>query len=203
MWQIGAGLLIVDVSTPQNPVLIDSILPHPTSYMNTSLVQENRLYISDTNWNEISVYNISVPSSPILLTTYAWNLSTEAICISGNTLYTANGLYGLNIHNLTAVGNDDETVAALPPARLDNYPNPFRVNTTIAFSLPKADRVRLRVYNIKGQFVRELCNEFKSQGQHTLAWDGKDSSGREVPAGIYLARYNSGKHYVLKKITRF
>jgi flagellar hook assembly protein FlgD len=86
---------------------------------------------------------------------------------------------------------------------LDIYPNPFKVETRLTVNLPKADRVKLSLYNLKGQLVRELCDEFKAQGQHSFTWDGKDSSGRDVPVGIYLVRYDMGRQKVLKKVTRF
>ena len=83
------------------------------------------------------------------------------------------------------------------------YPNPFKVETRLTVNLPKADRVKLSLYNLKGQLVRELCDEFKAAGQHSFSWDGKDSSGRDVTVGIYLVRYDMGRQKVLKKVTRF
>ena len=198
-----AGLQIIDVSNPQIPVLLESILPHATSYIYTCTVQGNRLYVSDYNWNEISIYDISIPQSPVLLHIYAWNLSTENMCINGNTLYTANGWYGLNIHELSAVDMTEDVVAAVPQPGLTIYPNPFRAETTLAVSLPRVERVKLSLYNLRGQLVRELSDGFRAQGQHSFTWDGKDDNGRDVSAGIYLIRFDNGRHKLLRKVIRF
>ncbi len=197
-----AGLQIIDVANPQSPVLLGSIMPHATSFVNTCTVQGDRLYVSDNGWNEINVYDISIPQSPVLLHTYAWNLGTLSLCISGNTLFTANGFYGLYIHDLNAMDAIDDVVA-VPQPGLSIYPNPFVADTKLAVSLPQADRVELSIYNLKGQLVRELCDDYKAQGQHGFTWDGKDKSGRDVPVGIYLVRFENGRHKLLKKVTRF
>ncbi len=47
-----------------------------------------------------------------------------------------------------------------------NYPNPFNPTTTIRFNLPEAGNVKLTLYNILGQEIRTLVNEFKESG-HT------------------------------------
>ena len=198
-----AGLHILDVSDPQNPVLIDRILPYRTCCIYTCTIQGGKLYVADNGWNEISVYYLSNPQSPEWIHTYAWNLGTNDLRISGDTLYTVNGQYGLNVHNLNAVDITDEVVVPVPQPGLNIFPNPFKSDTKLAVSLLKADWVKLSIYNLKGQFVRELCDGFKAQGQHSFSWDGKDIHGNEVPVGIYLVRFDNDKHKLLKRVTRF
>ena len=69
-----------------------------------------------------------------------------------------------------------------------NYPNQFNPMTQIAYQVPEAGRVRLVVYNILGQRVRTLADGLVSAGFHSVAWDGRDDSGRPVSSGIYLYR---------------
>ncbi len=73
-----------------------------------------------------------------------------------------------------------------------NYPNPFNPSTSITFDLPKDEFVTLKIYNIIGQEVKTLVNEFRNAGRHTVVWDGKDNSGKIVPSGIYLYRITAG-----------
>jgi len=69
---------------------------------------------------------------------------------------------------------------------LGNYPNPFNPNTQIVFWLKQDGRVKLEIYNSRGQKVRTLHNGPMTAGRHMLPWDGKDSSGRVLGSGIYL-----------------
>ena len=76
----------------------------------------------------------------------------------------------------------------VPAARIQyNYPNPFNPETTIAFSLTQSSAfVKLEVYNIKGQKVKQLVSNQLSAGQHSVVWDGKDANDKSVASGIYL-----------------
>jgi len=67
-----------------------------------------------------------------------------------------------------------------------NYPNPFNPITNISFSVPSKGKVKLTVYNVKGQKVKELFNDNLDQGQHTIQWNGTDNRNRSVGSGIYL-----------------
>ncbi len=73
-----------------------------------------------------------------------------------------------------------------------NMPNPFNPSTAIRYQLPQAGPVRLSVYNLLGQEVRELVNESKEAGSFTATWDGTDALGRRVASGIYLYRIQAG-----------
>lgn len=73
-----------------------------------------------------------------------------------------------------------------------NVPNPFNPRTMICFDLPSAGPVRLAVYDLAGRLVRTLIDESMPQGSHEAVWDGRDSSGREVGSGGYLARLEFG-----------
>lgn len=69
-----------------------------------------------------------------------------------------------------------------------NYPNPFNPGTYIPFTLAHAGLVKLRIYNVLGQEVRTLKNEFLPTGPHTVVWDGKDQRGAPVSSGVYIYR---------------
>ncbi|MEN3038369.1 MAG: FlgD immunoglobulin-like domain containing protein [Candidatus Kryptonium sp.] len=73
-----------------------------------------------------------------------------------------------------------------------NYPNPFNPSTSISFDLPEDAFVTLKIYNIIGQEIRTLVNEFKNAGRYTVVWDGKDNSGKVAPSGIYFYRIAAG-----------
>jgi hypothetical protein len=70
-----------------------------------------------------------------------------------------------------------------PPA-----PNPARGATTLRFGLPRAARVELALYDQQGRRVRSLLGGMQPAGERTIAWDGRDESGRALPAGLYFVR---------------
>jgi hypothetical protein len=89
------------------------------------------------------------------------------------------------------------------PDRFDlrqNYPNPFNPACNIEYSLPKGSHVSLSIYNILGQKVRTLVNEYQSAGYKSVRWDGKDNLGREVTSGIYFDRIKAGDFVQAKKM---
>jgi cyclomaltodextrinase len=67
-----------------------------------------------------------------------------------------------------------------------NYPNPFNPTTTIRFVSPSNGFVALTVYNILGQKVKELINEYRPMGTYQVVWDGKNNDGATVASGVYF-----------------
>ncbi len=88
------------------------------------------------------------------------------------------------------------------PTKLDisNYPNPFNPSTTISFAVPKQGNVKLSIYNIKGQKVRELLNERMGRGFHKVVWDGTDLRRSPVASGMYFVVLEVDKAKKAKKI---
>ena len=69
-----------------------------------------------------------------------------------------------------------------------NIPNPFNPSTSISYHLLEDTYVKLVVYNVLGQEVRELVKADQESGFHTVVWYGKDNLGRQVASGIYAYR---------------
>ena len=84
------------------------------------------------------------------------------------------------------------------------YPNPFNPTTTIYYNLPFKTAVNLNIYNLKGEIVKKLVNEYQSKGKHSVVWSGINNNGKRVTSGTYLykIRYNDqtelGKIIILK-----
>lgn len=73
-----------------------------------------------------------------------------------------------------------------------NYPNPFNLETTIEYELPFDSWVSLKIYNVLGQEVKVLVEDFKKAGKHKVVWDGRDETGRVATSGIYFGRMIAG-----------
>lgn len=62
-----------------------------------------------------------------------------------------------------------------------NYPNPFNPKTVISYQFPVAGNVTLKVYDILGNEVANLVDEFKPAGTYEISWNAVD-----VPSGVYF-----------------
>ena len=82
-----------------------------------------------------------------------------------------------------------------------NYPNPFNPTTRIQFDLTVPDNVKLCVYDVSGKLVNTLVDQKLSTGSQQAWWDGKDTRGNSVPAGIYVYALEAGNAKVMKKMT--
>jgi hypothetical protein len=96
----------------------------------------------------------------------------------------------------------EEDLIPIPNKALisSNYPNPFNPSTTIAFSIPKDGLVRIGIYNVKGQKVRDLYDSEMLRGHHKVVWDGKDKHQRDVSSGIYFVKMQASGAISTRKI---
>jgi aminopeptidase N len=86
-------------------------------------------------------------------------------------------------------------------AELDqNYPNPFNAGTTIGFSIPKREKVTLRIFSILGELVRVLLDGEMEPGFQTVRWDGRTADGAAAPSGSYLYRLATGTSSVSRSM---
>ncbi|MCK5127061.1 MAG: S8 family peptidase [candidate division Zixibacteria bacterium] len=87
----------------------------------------------------------------------------------------------------------DDVITSLPTEMelSQNYPNPFNPRTTIQFALKAAQHVTLEVYNITGQRVKTLFDDFALAGQNSVEWDGNDNYGQQTASGVYFYRLTS------------
>ena len=61
----------------------------------------------------------------------------------------------------------------------------------IRFHLPAKGRVQATIYDVAGRQVRLLCDRTLVAGTQELIWDGQDSRGASVSAGVYLVRVST------------
>ena len=88
-----------------------------------------------------------------------------------------------------------------------NRPNPFNPagagrspETTISYQLPGISKVKLSIYNIKGQLVKILVNEAKTTGTHAVIWKGRDQNNSSVASGIYFYILDTGTDKITRKM---
>ena len=79
---------------------------------------------------------------------------------------SAQEYYDMNWHLYTGVEENSEFRIA--NCEMNILPNPVSRSGTVSFSLPTADRVSLRMYNIVGQLVDDLIDKRLAAGRHVL-----------------------------------
>jgi hypothetical protein len=73
---------------------------------------------------------------------------------------------------------------------MQNYPNPFNPSTSISYSVAKEGLVTLKVYNLSGQLVAELVNNFHQPGIYNVDFDASGLS-----SGIYFCRMDAASGF--------
>ena len=81
-------------------------------------------------------------------------------------------------------------------------PNPSWGPCRISFDVKDGGRVKVEIFNLRGQLVRVVEDGTKQAGLQESVWDGLDARGRTVGAGIYLCRVESGDRSSTRKFVR-
>jgi flagellar hook assembly protein FlgD len=80
-------------------------------------------------------------------------------------------------------------------------PVPFRDEVTIVYALERDGvDLELNVHDIGGRLVRSLAKGPGRAGRHRARWDGRDSRGQPVAAGIYFVTLRLGEERFVRKI---
>jgi hypothetical protein len=81
------------------------------------------------------------------------------------------------------------------------YPNPFRQQTTIEYTLPEGGPVRVEVYDLLGRRVRVLADGRREAGLHRARWNGRGGGGSPAASGVYIVRVKAGGTTQSQKMT--
>ena len=86
-------------------------------------------------------------------------------------------------------------------ALLANYPNPFNPETWIPYDLAEDSEVKIDIYNVKGECVRQLSLGFQSAGTYrsqsrAAYWDGQTEFGEFVASGVYFYTFTAGDDFM-------
>ena len=95
----------------------------------------------------------------------------------------------------TSVENNLENYIVDEFTLYQNYPNPFNPSTSISFSLPQAEQVKISVYDMLCREVAVLVNDYLQSGLHTTSFDGSGLS-----SGVYIYRIESGSFVKAKQM---
>ncbi len=145
--------------------------------------------------NEIIVYgtvadqnDTPVPGAFITMISDADTVQTTSM---------GDGSYEVYLNKTTSIDERPESYAI---SLSQNYPNPFNPSTIITYEIGRASQVRLDVYSILGQHVCTLENNMMPPGTHRVRWEGYDTNGQRVAAGVYLYLLRVNSHSLTRKM---
>ena len=75
------------------------------------------------------------------------------------------------------------------------YPNPFNHSVAIPFTIERANRVQLAVYDLAGQRLATLIDDRLAPGDHLVHWQSN-----EAASGVYLILLRSGADTAVQKV---
>jgi len=147
------------------------------------------------------------------IVSYAWDFGDGSTSTEMKTshIFTSPGEYTVTLTVTDVYGVKDESqifitvfpkeFAELPAGCYNNVFNPVKgEKALIVVELPKQARVRVNLYNTRGNKIRELADEEKEAGSHKYYWDGKSGNGDVVGSGLYFVHIQAGDYKKTKKI---
>lgn len=152
----------------------------PTSTIVSSTVMSygNRVWTIPTNITPANNYKIKISS------------------LSSPTIYDYSVYF--TISNEVAI--DDPLVTPLVTALEEVFPNPFKKDTTIKYSVKETGNLSLEIYDVKGRLVRRLINSKSASGTFSTIWNGTDESGNQLSNGIYYLQMKTGTYQTTRKL---
>ena len=186
----------------------DWALPIEMNYLN-SHTNENvaqlfwsTTYESNNSGFEVQRMSLDIPWTAIGFVPGAGN-STEPRSYNYEDRNLASGIYHYRLKQIDFNGNYEyfelpEAVTIGVPDKFfvdQNYPNPFNPLTTIAYGIPQAGNVVLKIFDMAGREVKALVNEYKDAGYYVAKFDGSS-----LASGTYIYRLESGSFVSAKKM---
>ncbi|OQY72977.1 MAG: hypothetical protein B6D44_08670 [Ignavibacteriales bacterium UTCHB2] len=110
---------------------------------------------------------------------------------------TSKKLYNSNFDTLSVVSVEESETENIPQAFIlnQNYPNPFNPSTIISWQSPVGSHQTLKIYDVLGNEVATLVDEYKPAGSYEVEWDASKYS-----SGVYFYKLQVGSFSEIKKM---
>jgi len=179
---------------------VDNLAPAPPSNLRmTSPVSLSWEESKDADFEYFTVYGSAAPGLDSTAAVIGYTIAAT-MDVTGDvhvfyhvtaTDFAGNEGAASSIQNAFAGVGESENVPAAFGLR-PNRPNPFSLETSVAFDVPANGVVSLKVYDAQGRLVRTLADRAYPAGRHLIVWAGDDEDGQAVGAGIYFVRMEAG-----------
>jgi len=139
-------------------------------------------------------YHIMPQKEAVVGFVYVYGNSLEEL---RTAVAAAKALNWVKVNKPGIVASDDQQPDLPFTTRLHgNYPNPFNPMTTIVYELGQAGNVALGVYNLLGQQVANIKNEYHTPGRYNATFDAS-----RLSSGIYFLRMTTATGSQTHKMT--
>jgi hypothetical protein len=81
-----------------------------------------------------------------------------------------------------------------------NYPNPFNPETTIRYQVAQPAQVTIKIYNLLGQQIATLRDDYQPAGRYAIQWNGTNDSGAPAASGVYFYQMKAEKFVQVRKM---
>ena len=115
----------------------------------------------------------------------------------------ANQIFGENFIKISFVNTNMSSENYIKSSHIeiqDPYPNPFNNNITINYKLFKDSNVKIVIFDIKGNLIKNLFSGKQISGLKSIKWNATNNKGKIVSAGKYLAKIEIGDFSETKKM---
>jgi len=139
---------------------------------------------------------------------HSYSFRIQAVSLYGalSDYSAATPVYIYDVGRATVVEEESAADTPLEFSLSQNYPNPFNGFTTIEYQIPdfgmeeNSGNVRLTIYNMLGQRVKELVSANVAPGKYSVTWDGRNDNGVEVSSAHYIYQLTVGDYEVAKRM---
>lgn len=175
------GLQVFDISDPQDADQIAFV--RTPSYPGPMVKHGRHLHVA-VGTSGVFVFDVIDPSAP----TWAGSveITTLDLALAGDVVCALTYEQGLWLLPTACVASHASPLPS--PAGVKAFPNPSSSGSSVRFTTARQGTVMVSIHDVRGRLISRLESRNFLPGDHDVAWDGLDSAGRPVPAGVYLAR---------------
>lgn len=121
---------------------------------------------------------------------------------SDTDLFLGNVKGGLYLYeNATVTHVENDIIEPPNTFHVSAHPNPFNSNVLITIYLKTSKVLKVTIFNILGEKIKTMFNNYLNSGTHSFEWDGRNDSDQHLPSGSYIVVVQSGTHFESLKIT--
>ncbi len=189
------GVCIADIADPATPLEVGT-MNTPDNEVYSVAVSGNYAFVT-SGLSGLRIFNISNPAAPIEIGYYNTPGRAVGVSVSGSHVLVADYNYLSSYNCEQALGVVDRVPSELPLQLTlrQNYPNPFNASSTLEYTLPKAGKVELKLFDPMGREVGTLVDFQQSAGSYRVKLDGSTLS-----SGTYFCRLSCNGNSAIKKM---